>query len=97
MHWPHVATVAMVQPRVLFHTHEYDYKGHNLAVTLYYRGVGYSPSLSIIYIFLVNILSVKYSSYVKYCTARGYGNVYCIGENFIENYYNSWAWQKLIP
>ncbi len=35
-----------------FHTHEYDYKGHNLAstaVTLYYSGVGHSPSLSIIY------------------------------------------------
>ena len=29
--------------------HEYDYKGQNLAVTLYYTGVGHSPSLSIIY------------------------------------------------
>ena len=37
---------------VKFHTHEYDYKGHNpasRAVTLYHSGVGYSPSLSIIY------------------------------------------------
>ena len=35
-----------------FHTHEYDYKGRNLASTaviLYHSGVGYSPSLSIIY------------------------------------------------
>ena len=50
MQWPHVATLAMVPPQVKFHTHEYEYKGYNLAsaaVTLYHSG--YSPSLSIIY------------------------------------------------
>ena len=43
-----LATVHYVQTV----THEYDYKGRNLAstvVALYYNGVGYSPSLFIIY------------------------------------------------
>ena len=45
MQWPHVATVAMAPAQVKFHTHEYDYKGHNLAsttVTQYHSGVGYT-------------------------------------------------------
>ena len=38
----------MAPPQIKNHTHEYDYKGLNPAVTLYHSGV-YSPSLSIVY------------------------------------------------
>ena len=41
-----------------FRTHEYDYKGRNLAstaVTQYYSGVGYSPSLFIIILLVLDL------------------------------------------
>ena len=46
--------VCTLAPCMASHTLEYDYKGHDLAltaVTLYYTGVGHSPSLSIIIIY----------------------------------------------
>ena len=65
MQWPRVVIFAMAPPQVKFHTHEYDYKGCNLAstaVTLYHYDseVGYVSIIQVYIMYKQKVHTHKY-------------------------------------